>query len=529
MKIHDIAQGSDAWHQFRLEHNGASEAAAMLGLSTRMRRTELLHVKHTGNAREFSDWVQRNILDKGHEVERLARPNFEALLGEDLYPVTCSNGMESASCDGLTMDERRAWEHKLWNDELAASVAAGVVPDEHMPQCQQILMVTGAEEVIFGVSDGTPEKMVHTVVLPDAAWFERIRAGWAQFDKDLAAYVPVVYPDKPVGKAPKTLPALRIEITGAVTASNLAEFKETALAAIRGVNRELKTDTDFADAAESVKWFEDVESRLAAAKEHALSQTSTIDELFKAIDDISAEARAVRLELDKLVTRRKAEIKDGIVLKAADAYREHVAGLKTETEGIWLTLSAPDFAGAAKAKRTVATLQDAVDTCLATAKIEADASAKRIRDALACLKTESGEYAFLFADKAALVSKPIDDLKLAIKARIDAHKEAEEKKKLAAAPAPAPAAVPAPVAPVRTSFGGGRAAVADTRPPITTGQLCERLGFTVTAGFIESLGITPAPAPAKKTGTWWHMRDFTPICLALARHLDSLVAEAVAA
>lgn len=528
MKQHDLIQGSDAWHQFRLEHNGASEAAAMLGLSTRMRRTELLHVKHTGNAREFSDWVQRHILDKGHEVEAMARPHIEKDFGEDLYPVTGSDGRLSVSCDGLTMDETLAWEHKQWNEESAALVREGIVPDEHMPQCQQVLMITGAKSLIFTVSNGTPKNMVSTKVLPDQAWFERIRAGWAQFDKDLAAYVPVVHAEPVVGKAPKTLPALRIEITGAVTASNLAEFKETALVAIRGVNRELKTDTDFADAAEAVKWFEDVESRLAAAKEHALSQTSTIDELFKTIDDISAEARTARLALDRLVTSRKAEIKDGIVLKARAAYEEHITGIRVETEGIWHGVAQPDFATAAKNKRTVATLQDAVDTCLATAKIAADAAAKTIRANLACLKADGAGYEFLFADKSDLVKKPIDDLKLAVKARIDAHKEAEENKKAAAAPAPAPA--PALIAPARTVVSGGVSARrVDTRPPITTGQLCERLGFTVTASFVESLGIKPAPAPAKKAGTWWHEGDFTPICLALARHLDSLVAEAVAA
>jgi hypothetical protein len=54
------------------------------------------------------------------------------------------------------MDDRRAFEHKQWNEELAASVRAGIVPDEHLPQCQQVLLVTGAEELIFVVSDGTP-------------------------------------------------------------------------------------------------------------------------------------------------------------------------------------------------------------------------------------------------------------------------------------------------------------------------------------------------------------------------------------
>jgi predicted phage-related endonuclease len=99
-----------------------------------------------------------------------------------------------------------------------------------------------------------------------------------------------------------------------VTASNLAEFKDHALSVFSGINRELTTDQQFADAEKTVKWCGEVESRLAAAKEHALSQTQSIDLLFKTIDDISAEARSVRLELDKLVTSRKVQIKENIIL-----------------------------------------------------------------------------------------------------------------------------------------------------------------------------------------------------------------------
>jgi len=40
--IHNLIQGSPEWHQFRLEHDGASEAAAMLGLSKKVPRNELL-------------------------------------------------------------------------------------------------------------------------------------------------------------------------------------------------------------------------------------------------------------------------------------------------------------------------------------------------------------------------------------------------------------------------------------------------------------------------------------------------------
>ncbi|KWR76472.1 hypothetical protein RN01_28135 [Cupriavidus sp. SHE] len=478
--VHTLLQGSPEWEAFRFKYHGASEAAAMLGLSPYMKRNELLHIKKTAMPKEYSDFVQERILDRGHELEAMARPLVEEDLGEELYPVTCSLGAESASCDGLTMAGDIAFEHKQWNEDLAASVRDGIVPDSHMPQCQQILMVTGAERVRFTVSDGTRERFVWTDVKPDYAWFDRIRAGWAQFDKDVAEYEPTEREVKPTGRTPETLPALFVEVRGQVTASNLIEFRDHAIAVFRGINRELSTDQDFADAEKTVKWCGEVESKLAAAKQHALSQTASIDELFRTIDDISAEARRVRLDLDKLVTQRKTEVKEAIIRGGREAYAKHIQSLKGETGGAWLDLGTPDFAGAAKGKRSVASIQDAVDTLLANSKIGADASAKRIRENIAYLDKAIAGYEFLFADRVGLATKQIDDLRLVVSSRIDKHKadelrkeeeqrerirreeqaklerEAAEKRaaeekaarevEQAAAPTPAPAPAPTPVA-----------------------------------------------------------------------------------
>lgn len=422
---HNLVQRSAEWLTHRLSHDNASEAAAVLGLSRTTTRTELLHMKHTGLGKEFSDWVQRNVLDYGHEVEEKVRLLIEAVIGEVLYPVTCSDGRLSASLDGLTMSEEIAFECKQWNAEIAAQVAAGIMPEQHMPQCQQILMVTGAEKVIFAVGDGTPENLLTLDVLPDPAWFERIRAGWAQFHEDLAVYVPAVVKAEAVGHTPETLPALRIEVTGMVTASNLADYKAHALAVFAGINRELKTDQQFADADKVVKWCSDVEARLAAAKQHALSQTESIDALFRTIDDISAEAKRTRLELDKLVKARKEAVRGEIVAGGIVALREHVAALNVRLGAPYMPSVTADFAGVIKGKRTVASLQDAVDTELARAKIDASATADKIGMNLATLRELAAAHAFLFADTAQIVLKANDDLTVLVKSRIAEHQQKE--------------------------------------------------------------------------------------------------------
>lgn len=425
-QVHDLIQGSDEWLQFRAEHFGASECAAMLGLSKTTTRNELLRLKHTGLGKEFSEWVQKNILDYGHHVEAMALPNIEAIFGVDLFPVTCSDGDLSASCDGLSIDNCTAFEHKQWAEELAAKVASGVVPDEHMPQCQQVFMVTGAERLIFAVSDGTPEKLVYVEVLPDQAWFTRILSGWAQFKEDLAAYVPPVSAPVATGVAPETLPALHIELTGMVTASNLERFTAKAIEVFDGINTELVTDDDFANAEKTVKWCSDIEDRLGAAKQHALSQTASIDELFRAIDDIKEQARSKRLTLEKLVKSRKDDIRAGILYEANEALAAHHAKLRDRLGLTKFPAEPAGFAEAMRNKRTIASLRDAVDTALANAKIAANETADRMDVNLKVLR--GSEDASLFPDAETLATKEPADVLAIMQGRIAQAKEEAERR-----------------------------------------------------------------------------------------------------
>lgn len=536
--VHDLVPDSPEWHAFRYEHDGASEAAAMLGLSKTMTRTELLHIKATGTPREFSDFVQKRVLDKGKEVEALARPIAAEIVGSTLYPVTCSLGRTSASTDGLDMADEVSWEHKLINRENVQLVRAGQVPEEHMPQCQQVLMVTGAERLLFMVSDGTRENMAHVWVEPDTTWFDRLRAGWVQFNKDRETYVPAEVVVKPIGKTMEVLPSLRVELKGEVTASNLADFKDYALEMIGSINRELTTDQHFADAAKAVKWCGDVKDRMVAVKEQALAQTETIDALFRTIDSIIATADEVRLELDRLVKRRNTELKDNMVLKAQKAYSDHVAAIEVELKPIRLAaLSAPNFAEAIKGKRSFVLMQDAIDTAMAAGKIAADAQAKDLRAKLAWIKVEAEGFGALFADLQALIQKPVEDFQMVVKARVTEQKTKNQKliddaaaaTKAAAelAATPAPALVAAPVANVvqmptpQESAARILAArlpdVQKTPPTLKLGQIGERLGFSLTGDFLKNLGFEPAARD--KSALLFHESDFPLICAALVTHI----------
>jgi len=336
-------------------------------------------------------------------------------------------------------------------------------------QLEQQLLVSGAERVIFVCSDGTPDNFVSMEYRAVAGRAEQLVEGWKQFEADLAVHEINSAPSIVVGKAPDELPALRIELTGMVTASNLKVFEQSALAVIDTVKTTLTTDQDFADAKKAVKWCGDVEEAVATAKKQALSQTQSIEELFSSLDRVSAHARETRLKVDKLVKAQELVVKTSIKQKAEQALTDHVAAINKTLGKVVLPPIAADFAGAMKNKRTIASLQDAVDTELARAKIDASQLADAIRLNLESLRTLAIDHAFLFVDAQQLVTKANDDLVALIKVRISEHKKAEEEKaealrekirkeelqriedeakaKQAAevVPEPAPVATPAPV------------------------------------------------------------------------------------
>lgn len=526
---HDLVQGSDAWIEFRMSHHGASEAAAMLGISPKVKRNELLHMKHTGTPKEFSDWVQEHILDHGHAVEALARPYIEASLGEDLYPVTMSIGDISASCDGLTMDERTAWEHKQWNAALAESLRRGELPDEFMPQAQQVLMVTGAERLIFTCSDGTDENMVSLEIKPNQAWFDNLIDGWNQFRKDLAEYVPAVIPEKPKAEAIMALPALAVQIRGEVITSNLPAFKSAAETFIASIKTDLKTDEDFAQADATVKFCKEAEDNLEVAKNAAIAQTASIDELMRTVDHIREQLRIKRLALNSLVEARKKQIKESAVAERRQKYLDYVAALNAELGEVSIVVPAPDFVGAIKGLKTIASLYDKLDTALANGKIAADAAAKDLRAKLDWYRPHA-EYAFLFRDLQTLIQKPREDFELAVTSRIAEHKRQEDEKEAkrkadevaiqqaASAEVPAkPAEVMQTVTLSQPGRGGGKTASA---PTLRLGQINERLApIALTAEGLATLGFRHSATD--KAAKLYFESDFEPICAALMNHIQA--------
>lgn len=575
MKIINLIQGTPEWHAHRAQHHNASDAPAMMGCSPYKTRAQLLREVATGISQDVDPATQRRF-DDGHRYEELARPLAEQIIGEELFPVTVTDGKLSASLDGLTMAGYIAFEHKTLNDELRRFFDAidlidadGKVPaeavHEMMPltyqvQMEQQLHVSRASSTLFMASKWNGNELLEERY----CWYEsnpelraKIIAGWEQFEADVAAYVPEAAP-APVatGRAPEALPALTIQVTGMVTASNLAEFKASALSVLEGINRNLQNDDDFANAEQTVKWCKAVEDRIEATKDQVLGQTADIDAVFRTLDEVSGDTRRIRLELDRLVKAEKENRKVEIVQKARATYAVHEDALKTETNNVWINLPAPDFAGAIKGKRTLSSMQDEVDTVLANAKIAANESARHIRAALACLTQETEGHKHLFPDFRDFIAKPIDDIRALVRGRIAEHQQreaqlqeaererirAEEQAKLqreqqeeaariereqrAAAPQPVeqiPANVPvvgaaAPasaVTPVVAQVSAPPAVVASTAR-IKLGQINTAIApLSITADGLASLGFQPVAT--ERSAKLYASDDLQAICIVLGR------------
>ena len=151
---------------------------------------------------------------------------------------------------------------------------------------------------------------------------------------------------------------LIIETRGEVIASNVDEFRELVRGALADINRELKTDEEFGQAELDVKALKGAEDAVKAAKEKALADAEQLNALFRALDETGEEIRAPRLELEKLIAKRKEEVKTELVTEAlgrldcAPRLRASVFGRSLQD--------------AIKGKRTLDSMRKALDVTVTT-------------------------------------------------------------------------------------------------------------------------------------------------------------------
>jgi predicted phage-related endonuclease len=402
-----------------------------MGFSPYKTRSQLLREKATGLAPEVDPSTQYRF-DKGHKAEAAARPNIEAMIGEELFPATAisDDGYLSASFDGITMCEDFFWENKLFNQTLAAYIESNNdLPDSHWPQVEQQFMISKADKCLFTLCDEQGEVKTKLAYQARPERQQAVLAAWAQYDEELANYQHTEVKEMPTAEITIDLPALFVHARGEITTHNMDEFGialADRLAETRAIV--LLTDQDFSNAKAAAKKFRDTAKAIAVSKEQMLAQTETIGEAARKMDAWAKDLNATALQLEKDVEREDKNKKEAMLLAGKNAYAEHIASLESRISPIRLNLPAPGFVEAIKGRRNYASMQDAIDTALANAKIAANDAADKIDANLKSLRELAADHKFLFSDTAQLVLKPNEDLVNLIKLRISEHQAAEQAK-----------------------------------------------------------------------------------------------------
>ena len=175
----EIAQGTDAWRALRRSLRMASETPAVLGLSSFSNAAANLRNEKRGQ-RVFVNAAMR----KGTEQEPFARAAYAKLHGA-ADAAMYVDGDYGCSLDGISADGRTVLEiktpyrgraHERWR--LAV---AGRTMQSDYAQIQHQLMVCRAARAHLFVWDAEAREGVQVEILPDPAFWRRIRTGWDAF------------------------------------------------------------------------------------------------------------------------------------------------------------------------------------------------------------------------------------------------------------------------------------------------------------------------------------------------------------
>jgi predicted phage-related endonuclease len=601
MRILNLIPGSRPWHAHRSTRFNASDAPAMLGDSPYTTRAELLHRIATGITPEV-DAATQHRFDDGHAVEPLLlRLHAEPLLGEPVHPFVGVPDDESsrlsASFDGCTFVGDIVAECKLLNQRLRAAFAdmetiapahrersaAKCLPIDYRIQMEQQIRIAGADRALFLTGelrgDGTLGDVLSCWYYPDDALWTRITGGWAQFEVDLAAYVPPAKTVEAVAAPMEALPAVIVRMDGDLKViDNLPAFGEALRAFVAKIPKQPTSDEDFATCEAACKALKKAEESLDQSEAAALASMADVEKMRRLVGELKALARDTRLAREKDVKRRKEEIKLEQVTRGKQVVAEHIAGLNTRLGKPYMpALDAKflDFAGAISGLKKFDNLRGAIDDKIAEAKIEANRIADLIDANLKHLREHAKGYEGHFADAGQLVLKDAEFVAMTVKTRIaDAQAEearraealaekererirAEEADKLrreqeakrreeenaaAAAASQAlaesrkaeslPPQLQSALEDVTTNLTADMAlarAANSSKPtvvPLRTGKLTlkigdiqEAFGLPITAAFIEST-LKIAPAKRENRAVWFYDTDFDRIRQALMFHIE---------
>lgn len=290
-------------------------------------------------------------------------------------------------------------------------------------------MVSGCERILFTAAalldDDELGEIRHCWYEPDAEMRARIIAGWEQFEKDVAAWVPQEAATPVVATPTESLPAVVVQVQGVLTVGgNLPAFGAALRAFVERIPVKPSTDQEFADAESACKALKKAEDALAQAEDGALAQISDVEQMRRTVADLRTLARSTRLATEKLVKAEKDARRSEKVMAARAAFNAHVLRLQQDCKGVALTVPMPDFATAIKGLSSLASIDQKLTATLLESQANANTVAGRVVNNLKMLDSVP-EYASLFPDRQELSHKDSEVLELLMHKRVADHQAAQ--------------------------------------------------------------------------------------------------------
>jgi len=439
MELLSLEQGTLEWKLSRHSHFTATEAAVILGAGKYKTRKQLLDEKSV----EFKEAVipksKQILFDKGHKAEDAARNTLSIETMDDYLPcVGVRYDIEGlrlmASFDGISDDNDHEFEHKLWNETLAENVRNETLEPSHYWQLEHQLLVSEHEYVLFVVSDGTAEKRVMMKYFSVPERREELINAWLLFEKDLENHV-IEAKQETVVADKKELPSIHCKVEGTNIISNLPDYlTQIKDLAIVEMKRDLQSDSDFAEKDQLNKAVkktrEELKQRVADIKTSFVSYA----EFEGLAADIDSVLQKMYAHGEKQVKQAKEDKKNNLKNTAQQKIDNCVFECDREIGaqfGIGRIINInPDFDLAMKNKRTITSIEDALDTVVNEWKIKLTEATKLIAPNFELLEKRANDYKFLFNDAFELLNQPYEAFKAIVTTRINDHKKAEEKKLL---------------------------------------------------------------------------------------------------
>jgi uncharacterized protein YunC (DUF1805 family) len=209
---------------------------------------------------------------------------------------------------------------------------------------------------------------------------------------------------------------LTIEAKGEIIQNNLPEFRELVREALGNINRDLVTDEQFGQAELDVKALKEAEDAVRTAAVKAFDDQ--LKALVDGLNETAEEIRVPRLELEKIIAKRKEDVKSEIAeeflaafdIDPKDARKHFFARLKGEMSG----------------KRTVESMRKAC-------RIYQTTQQAMIAQSRASIERFVGRFgADLVMDRREMELKSVEVVEAELIRRIEAKKAAEEAVKLKA-------------------------------------------------------------------------------------------------